>query len=105
MRIIAEHPAPEMYASGEEIYCRCARCGSSVDHRHCDYCEDGFDGHDCGEDCCCCEFPEQNVPCDVCGGTGVWHDCMSSPDWCEANPLPGREDVPRGDLEWYTVPE
>ncbi len=31
---------------------------------------EGFVGHDCGEDCCCCLDPEDNVPCDVCGGKG-----------------------------------
>jgi hypothetical protein len=30
---------------------------------------------------------------------------MSSPEWCEANPLPGREKVKRGELEWYTILE
>lgn len=102
MKAIAEHPTPEMYQSGLEIDCQCARCGSSMDGGSCEYCEDGFDGHDCGDDCCCCLRPEENVQCQFCDGTGVWHRCLSSPEWCEANPLPGRESVERGQIEWFT---
>jgi hypothetical protein len=102
MKIIADHPPPEMYAPDVEIDCQCGRCGSSVASESCHFCEDGFDGHECGEDCCCCLYPEENVPCQVCRGTGVWHDCMSSEAWCRANPLPGREGVERGAIEWFT---
>ncbi len=30
----------------------------------------GFDGHDCGEDTCCCANPTDNLECDMCQGTG-----------------------------------
>lgn len=103
MNAIGERPTDEMYASGLEIDCRCARCGSEVYSERCEHCEDGYDGHDCGEDCCCCLHPEDNVPCQYCRGTGFWRMCVSSPKFCEANPLPGREGVPRGRLEWFTV--
>lgn len=103
MKAIAEHPPDEMYQAGLELDCQCARCGSSVDSEHCDQCEDGFSGHDCGEDCCCCAFPFDNVPCDVCRGQGVWRRCMSSPEFCNANPLPGREGIERGQIEWFTI--
>lgn len=103
MKAIADHPPDEMYKQGVEIDCQCARCGSSVFSEHCDQCEDGYSGHDCGEDCCCCAFPEDNIPCDYCRGRGVWHRCMSSPDWCNANPMPGRENVERGQIEWFTI--
>lgn len=33
---------------------------------------DGIDGHDCGEDCCCCAEPEDNVTCSICDGEGGW---------------------------------
>lgn len=80
---------------------QCARCGSSVDFTHCDDCEDGLDGHDCGDDCCCCLHPEDNVVCQTCYGHGVRWTCLSSVGWCFGNPLPGREEVLRGQIEWY----
>jgi hypothetical protein len=103
MKAIAEHPPAEMYQSGLEIDCQCARCGSSVDSELCQYCEDGFNGHDCGDDTCCCLHPEENVLCDICRGYGVIHHCLSSAEWCQANPLLGREDIDRGQIEWFTV--
>src|SRR5262245_43591815 len=37
----------------------------------CPTCEgEGVVGHDCGEDCCPCLDPEDNVPCGTCGGEG-----------------------------------
>lgn len=104
MTSISDHPPPEMYAPGVEIDCQCARCGSSLEIESCDYCEDGYDGHDCGEDCCCCLHPEENVECQFCDGTGRWVRCCSSEEWCQANPLPGRENVERGAIEWFTIP-
>lgn len=103
MKIIAEHPPAEMYQSVLEIDVQCARCGSSCDYEPCDNCEDGYDGHDCGEDVCCCLYPEENVLCDICDGHGGWNRCLSSREWCEANPLPGREQIERGQLEWFTL--
>lgn len=74
--------------------CQCARCGSSVSFVDCPNCDEfGYSSHDCGEDCCCCRYPENNVRCDWCRGTGgSWH-CVSGPEWCTANPLPGREHI------------
>lgn len=88
---------------GREWECHCARCGSSADYERCDHCEDGFDGHDCGEDCCCCLEPEENVVCQICEGHAGWYWCLSSPEFCEANPLPGRERIERGQIEWFVV--
>ena len=31
MNVIADHPTPEMYATGQEIDCQCARCGGSCE--------------------------------------------------------------------------
>lgn len=91
---------------GREYDCQCARCGSSMDYEQCDQCGgEGYDGHDCGEDCCACRYPEENVLCDICRGRGGWYCCPSSDEWCEANPLPGRENVPRGAIEWFLVTE
>jgi hypothetical protein len=72
---------------------QCARCGSSVEWLNCWNCVEGYTHHDCGEDCCCCVNPEDNVVCDECRGAGGEMHCISSPEWCEANPLPGREQV------------
>lgn len=36
----------------------------------CDACIDGFTGHYCGEDTCCCADPEPNVVCEMCEGRG-----------------------------------
>lgn len=33
---------------------------------------EGYSYHDCGEDCCCCLNPEDNVICDICDGAGGW---------------------------------
>ena len=54
---------------------RCKKCGSDVDWHECDQCEDGYSGHDCGEDTCCCRNPLPNVVCDVCDGKAGWYVC------------------------------
>lgn len=97
MKAIADHPPPEMYQPGVEIDCQCARCGSSVDSERCEMCEDGFVGLDGWDE-------DEIQVCESCDGRGVWHRCMSSPEWCDENPIPGREDVQRGKIEWYTTP-
>ena len=82
---------------------QCARCGGMIDTDNCEHCEDGFDGHDCGEDCCACYMPEDNVPCQYCDGSGLWRRCMNSSAFCQAHPLPGRENVARNTVEWFTT--
>lgn len=57
-----------------EICSRCKCC--EVIYEDCENCEDGFSSHDCGEDCCCCEYPENNVPCDMCCGRGYFAMCI-----------------------------
>lgn len=51
---------------GEKDWCECWKCGG-----------EGVDGHDCGEDCCCCLYPEDNVRCDICNGKGGWWRCYT----------------------------
>lgn len=97
-RFIGERPPSD----GREWEPQCARCGSSACHEPCD-CDDGYDEHDCGEDSCCCAFPEPNVICDRCHGYGGWYRCMSSRDFCMANPLPGREEMRGSQIEWTTT--
>lgn len=82
-------------ASGEDIeYVLCARCGGDTQWADCPNCDEfGYSHHNCGEDSCCCLYPENNVVCDWCGGTGGRLHCANTPAWCAANPLPGREGV------------
>jgi hypothetical protein len=39
---------------------------------------EGMWDHDCGEDCCACLHPEDNVRCDICRGVGGWE---RDPEW------------------------
>lgn len=55
----------------------CPVCGGLMFWRPCAYCVDGFSGHDCGEDSCCCADPEDNVICDVCHGAGGFLLCVN----------------------------
>lgn len=101
MQVIAEQPTPEMYATGLEIDCQCARCGSSCYWVDCNDCEDGYQNrHD--------ENPlwyddEYDQPCHICRTRGGWQVCGSGGEWCTANPMRGRENVPNGAIEWFTV--
>ena len=98
MTYIGPHPPPEMYAADLEIDCQCARCGSSCDSDDCecvDLCYLDEDGNETDD----YDYDE----CDVCDGWRYIMQCMSSPEWCEANPLPGREGVERGKIEWFTI--
>lgn len=42
----------------------CEQCGG-----------DGVFGHDCGEDTCCCRYPQDNLECDACDGKGGYWYC------------------------------
>lgn len=48
--------------------------------------------HDCGEDTCCCEFPEMDgrADCANCGGSGVIRcpACLAEEVLSEGDPLP-----------------
>jgi hypothetical protein len=96
--VVADFPPND----GREWDCQCARCGSSCVPVDCTECAgDGVTHHDCGEDCCNCRNPEDNVRCEVCRGRGGWHECASGADYCEANPR-NRADARRGQIEWFT---
>lgn len=41
----------------------------------CGNCFEGYLGHDCGEDTCCCLHPWDNVVCDICEGHGGFFLC------------------------------
>jgi hypothetical protein len=97
-RVIAAFPPQD----GREWECQCARCGSSATFEECEACGgEGLRGHDCGDDTCCCLRPEENQTCGDCGGVEGWWCCLSSRDWCEAHPIPGREKTERGEIEWF----
>ena len=97
---IGQHPN-----DGREYDCQCARCGSSLMFDECESCGgEGTAGHDCGEDCCACLHPEENIDCDYCNGEGHYPHCLSaSSGWCRANPKPGRENIEPSTPEWYAV--
>lgn len=99
--VISDRPPHD----GRDWDCQCARCGSSCDWTDCGQCDDGYSDHDCGDDCCCCLYPEPNVVCDLCDGYGGWYTCLSGGEWCKANPLEGRENVDRGKIEWFAWEE
>lgn len=57
----------------------CPVCGGEQEWEDCYQCGgEGYDGHDCGEDVCCCLEPEDNESCDVCRGEGGWWWCLSA---------------------------
>lgn len=92
--VITNYPPSD----GREWHEQCARCGSSASFVDCEECNgEGVwidEENEFGEleDCDCC----------TCLGEGGWWQCLSSADWCKANPLPGREQVERGKIEWFT---
>lgn len=56
----------------------CKTCSGGLMYVDCYNCAgEGFSHHDCGEDCCCCLDPEDNVTCDICNGNGGWWACPS----------------------------
>ena len=79
----------EYFTIGDEKDAQCARCGSSCYSVTCWQCGgDGFTEEDDWDS-------EQDVieRCDICTGDGGWYRCCSSREWCEANPMPGREAI------------
>lgn len=100
-KIIARFPPND----GREWECQCARCGSSMSFIECPECGgEGLCGHDCGEDCCCCLEPEDNIECPACSGVGSFPLCLSaSSGHCAEFPNPGREVTPESTVEWYCI--
>jgi hypothetical protein len=92
---------------GGEWDCQCARCGSSCDYVDCWNCEDGGCGSDCIDDLChggeCIHGHSGQIRCDICDGHGGWWACLSDSEWCNANPIAGREEIKFGQIEWFKV--
>ena len=93
-KVIAPHPPRD----GREWEAQCARCGSSTQWLDCDNC--GGDGWIEDDDWQADEGDGWN--CDWCDGYCGHMACVSTTGWCEKHPIEGREDVPRGTIEWFT---
>jgi hypothetical protein len=78
---------PTVVDEGEQ----CARCGSSMSVEDCEWCP-AFGYYD-----------DPDPACPKCHGTGIARFCLSSAEFCEANPLPGQEAVERHTIEWFKV--
>lgn len=84
---------------------RGARCGSSLDWDSCDVCGgDGITGPgELHEEDPLWYDPDDFEPCSQCGGQACWPQCLSSEEWCNANPLEGRETIERNTPEWFVT--
>lgn len=91
--------APRPPSDGQEWECQCARCGSSCDWESCCECDDGYE-FDYDN-----EYPAEHTKCHDCNGYGGWWTCLSSSEFCNGNPVEGREQVKRGQIEWFTIKE
>jgi hypothetical protein len=77
---LARRGAPGPAAVEERLICPRCNCCEQF-YQTCENCGgDGVYGHDCGEDACCCRYPEENVTCDICNGAGSWLVCMGNCD-------------------------
>ncbi len=65
----------EQYVPDDDGYCK--ECGAPLEWIGCWSCSGEGAYHDCGEDCCCCLEPDEdlNVQCDICKGEGGWMGC------------------------------
>ena len=77
-----------------EWECQCARCGSSLGFEICDAC--GGDGFVEEEDY------DEIERCGQCNGKQGYSFCLSSDEYCDENPMEGREDVKGSTPEWFT---
>lgn len=56
----------------------CGTCSSQKTYKDCWNCGgEGVTDHDCGEDCCACLYPEDNVECDICAARGGFYVCAT----------------------------
>jgi hypothetical protein len=91
---------------GRNWDCQCARCGSTLEWEGCGACDgEGITGPG--------ELYEQDPlwydeddyePCHQCDGEASYPICVSSEEYCQAHPMPGREETPRHTPEWFVVP-
>lgn len=93
--------APRNDASHEEVCC--GRCGSSVEMQRCEECNGDGDRPDDGSDPGSYRTDFGFVQCHACDGEPMWYRCLSSVEWCNAHPIPGRESIERGKIEWFDI--
>lgn len=100
-KIVAKDPPQD----GRNWDCQCARCGSSIHWEVCGRCggEGITDPGELYEEDPLWYDPDDFEPCPSCNGDSSWGICLSSPEWCEAHPIPGREQIKRGQIEWFTL--
>ncbi len=94
--ICQQHDAPDEYGDGtepadpyddvEEL--QCSLCGEVMVWESCWYCMGAGGFHDCGEDCCPCADPDDdlNEDCPECDGQGEYPVCP-----CAGKPGHGEE--------------
>ena len=68
LRRVGTVPPSDLDTPGWDVYedqnwVVCPSCGG-----------EGVLGHECGDDCCACADPEDNLTCDTCNGEGGWVD-------------------------------
>jgi len=63
-------------------YYPCPMCRADLHWEDCESCCDGYTHHDCGDDTCCCLYPQDNVECDVCSGESGWWRCFEKKCGC-----------------------
>jgi hypothetical protein len=89
---------------GSEEECQCARCGSTAIWEDCWNC--GGDGEvEDTRDWSLGGLFEMYERCGHCGGSCGWYYCCSGDEWCQLHPMPGREGIQRGAIEWFSIPE
>lgn len=90
---------------GREWDAQCARCGSSLDWHQCDVCEGGgiTGPGELYEQAPLWYDPEDFDLCHHCHGESSWPYCLSSREWCNANPIKGREEIKSGTPEWFAI--
>lgn len=80
----------------------CARCGHDVEFVTCESC--GGDGHtglgELYEQDPLWYDPDDIEVCQSCLGSGGDFWCVNTMEYCESNPIKGREDIRRGVIEW-----
>lgn len=78
----------EWFATPVGDECQCARCGSSCDYDECEACAgEGRTEYD--DD----DYGIVYRTCSDCAGKAGWWRCLSTRDYCRANPMPGREGI------------